>query len=105
MSPSDAVLVSRVLEGNLSAYATLMARYRLRFGRYAYHMLGNEPRRRGGAAGCLHPGVSFAGRCRHPERFAAWLFRIWSTGAAPRARGAGAGAARRAPLEAADGVA
>ena len=42
MSPSDAALVSRVLEGNLSAFATLMARYRADLGRYAYHMLGDR---------------------------------------------------------------
>ncbi len=42
MSDSDAALVARTLGGDLHAYAALMARYRDKFGRYAFHMLGNR---------------------------------------------------------------
>ena len=42
MSDSDAVLVARTLGGDLAAFADLMARYRDKFGRYAFHMLGNR---------------------------------------------------------------
>jgi len=42
VSPSDPELVDRARQGDLDAYALLMTRYRLRFGRYAFHLLGNE---------------------------------------------------------------
>ena len=41
-SPSDAELVHRVRQGDRDAYGPLLVRYRLRFGRYAFHLLGNE---------------------------------------------------------------
>ena len=42
MSDSDAALAARTLGGDLTAYAALMARYRDKFGRYAFHMPGNR---------------------------------------------------------------
>ena len=41
-SPSDAELVEQVRQGDRDAYGPLIVRYRLRFGRYAFHLLGNE---------------------------------------------------------------
>jgi RNA polymerase sigma-70 factor (ECF subfamily) len=76
MSDSDALLVAQTLEGDLEAYAALMARYRDGFGRYAFHMLGN----REDAQEALQDSFLRAYRalrdCREPHRFGAWLFRI-----------------------------
>ena len=69
MSDSDAALVARTLGGDLTAYDALMARYRDRFGRYAFHMLGN----REDAQEALQDSYVRAFRslpsCRQPERF------------------------------------
>jgi RNA polymerase sigma-70 factor (ECF subfamily) len=76
MSDSDAALVARTLEGDLSAYGVLMARYRDSFGRYAFHMLGNHE----DAQEAMQDSFIRAHRalkdCRQPDRFGAWLFRI-----------------------------
>jgi hypothetical protein len=42
MSDGDAALVARTLDGDLDAYAKLMARYRDTLGAYALHMLGTR---------------------------------------------------------------
>ena len=39
---SDAVIVARVLRGDVDAYGVLVERYRDRYARYAFHMLGNR---------------------------------------------------------------
>jgi RNA polymerase sigma-70 factor (ECF subfamily) len=76
MTESDAALVARTLAGDLDAFAGLMARYRNPLGRYALHMLGN----REDAEEALQDGFVRAyrslARCREPQRFGAWLFRI-----------------------------
>jgi RNA polymerase sigma-70 factor (ECF subfamily) len=104
VSPSDAELVQRVRQGDLDAYGPLMTRYRLRFGRYAFHLLGNES----DAEEALQDAFSLAyrslERCRHPDRFGAWLFRILVNRCRTAATRRGREEARRAPLEAADGV-
>ena len=76
VSPSDAVLVSRVLEGNLSAYATLMARYRADLGRYAYHMLGDRLDAEEALQDAFLRAYRSLATCAQPERFGSWLFAI-----------------------------
>ena len=104
VSPSDAELVQRVRQGDLDAYGLLMTRYRLRFGRYAFHLLGNESDAEEALQDAFTLAYRSLERCRHPERFAAWLFRILvnrcRTAATRRARDY----ARCVPVEAADGV-
>ena len=104
VSPTDAELVRRVRQGDLDAYGLLMTRYRLRFGRYAYHLLGNETDAEEALQDAFTLAYRSLDRCRHPERFAAWLFRILVNRCRTAATRRGRDEARRAPLEAADGV-
>src|SRR3954449_2739555 len=76
MSDSDAALVARTLAGDLDAYAALMARYRDAFGRYALHMLGNREDAQEAIQDSFVRAYGSLAKCREPERFAAWLFRI-----------------------------
>ena len=104
VSPSDAELVQRVRQGDLDAYGLLMTRYRLRFGRYAYHLLGNESDAEEALQDAFTLAYRSLERCRHPERFAAWLFRILVNRCRTLATRRGRREARRAPIEAADAV-
>ena len=76
MSDSDATLVARTLGGDLTAYAALMARYRDKFGRYAFHMLGNREDAQEALQDSFVRAYRSLASCRQPERFGAWLFRI-----------------------------
>lgn len=76
MSPSDAALVSKVLQGDLASYATLMARYRGDLGRYAYHMLGDRLDAEEALQDAFLRGYRSLAACEQPERFGAWLFAI-----------------------------
>ena len=76
MSDSDAALVARTLGGDLTAYAGLMARYRDKFGRYAFHMLGNREDAQEALQDSFVRAYRSLASCRQPERFGAWLFRI-----------------------------
>ena len=75
MSDSDAALVARTLGGDLTAYAGLMVRYRDRFGRYAFHMLGNREDAQEALQDSFVRAYRSLASCRQPERFGAWLFR------------------------------
>src|ERR671920_2416571 len=72
----DAELVRRVLAGDVDAYAPLVARYRSRFARYAVHMLGSREDAEEALQDAFVRAWRALGRCRDPERFDAWLFRI-----------------------------
>lgn len=76
MSDSDAALVARTLGGDLGAYASLMARYRDSFGLYAFRMLGNREDAQEAMQDSFLRAYSALRRCRQPDRFGAWLFRI-----------------------------
>ena len=76
MSDSDSALVARTLGGDLHAYAALMARYRDKFGRYAFHMLGNREDAQEALQDSFVRAYRALGACRQPDRFGAWLFRI-----------------------------
>src|SRR5919107_3071820 len=73
---SDAELVRRVLAGNVDAYATLVARYRDRYARYAVHMLGSREDAEEALQDAFVRAYRSLARCDDPERFGAWLFRI-----------------------------
>jgi RNA polymerase sigma-70 factor, ECF subfamily len=104
VSPSDADLVLRVRQGDLEAYGTLMTRYRLRFGRYAYHLLGNETDAEEALQEAFTAAYRALDRCRRPERFAAWVFRILVNRCRTVGARRGRDYARHAPLSAADGL-
>jgi RNA polymerase sigma-70 factor (ECF subfamily) len=89
---SDAVIVARVLRGDVHAYAELVARYRDRYARYALHMLGNREDAEEALQDAFTRAYRSLARCDDPERFGAWLFRILVN----RCRTAGARRGRRA---------
>jgi len=73
---SDEAVVRRVLAGDDEAYALLVARYRVRFTRYAVHMLGNREDAEEALQDAFVRAWRSLRRCRDPEHFDAWLFRI-----------------------------
>src|SRR5215207_4451512 len=76
MESSDAVLVTRVLHGDVNAYGALVSRYRDRYARYAVHMLGNREDAEEALQDAFTRAYRSLSRCEEPERFGAWLFRI-----------------------------
>ena len=95
---SDAVIVSRVLRGDVEAFAELVERYRDRYARYAFHMLGNREDAEEALQDAFTRAYRSLARCEEPERFAAWLFRILVN----RCRTVGARRVRRARTFVAD---
>jgi len=75
-SLTDGQIVSRVLAGDVDAYALLVARYRARLGRYALHMLGSREDAEEALQDAFVRAYRSLARCEDPERFGAWLFRI-----------------------------
>jgi len=73
---SDAVIVSRVLRGDVEAFGELVERYRDRYARYAFHMLGNREDAEEALQDAFTRAYRSLKRCEEPERFGAWLFRI-----------------------------
>jgi RNA polymerase sigma-70 factor (ECF subfamily) len=74
--PSDGAVVRRVLAGDTRAYATLVARYRDRLGRYALRMLGNLADAEEALQDTFVRGYRSLNRCTDPERYGAWMFGI-----------------------------
>ena len=72
----DAVLVRRVLAGDVDAYATLISRYRDRYGRFAVHMLGNREDAEEALQDTFVRAYRSLATCDDPVRFGSWLFRI-----------------------------
>ena len=89
---SDAVIVERVLRGNVEAFGALVERYRDRYARYALHMLGNREDAEEALQDAFTRAYRSLSRCDDPERFGAWLFRILVN----RCRTVGARRGRRA---------
>jgi RNA polymerase sigma-70 factor (ECF subfamily) len=73
---SDAVFVARVVRGDVEAFAALVERYRDRYARYAFHMLGNRQDAEEALQDAFTRAYRSLARCEDPERFGAWLFRI-----------------------------
>lgn len=73
---TDAAVVRRVLDGDVEAFAVLVARHRDRGARFAFAMLGD----RDDAEEALQDSFVRAFRglkgCREPERFGAWFLQI-----------------------------
>ncbi|HEX3865174.1 MAG TPA: RNA polymerase sigma factor [Gemmatimonadaceae bacterium] len=73
---SDAVIVARILRGDVEAFRVLVERYRDRYSRYAFHMLGNREDADEALQDAFTRAYRSLARCEDPERFGAWLFRI-----------------------------
>jgi len=98
---SDAVVVARVLRGDVESFRVLVERYRDRYARYAYHMLGNREDAEEALQDAFTRAYRSLARCEDPERFGAWLFRILLN----RCRTMGARRGRRARTFVVDDIA
>src|ERR1051325_4301876 len=87
----DAAVVARVLAGDSRAYATLVARYRGQFARYAVRMLGSREDAEEALQDAFVRGYRSLAKCDDPDRFGSWLFRILAN----RCRTAGTRRGRR----------
>jgi RNA polymerase sigma-70 factor, ECF subfamily len=90
-TPSDAEIVARVLDGDVDAYAVLVARYRGRFGRYALHMLGSREDAEEVLQDTFVRAYRSLAGCDDPEKFGSWIFSILLN----RCRTSGARGSRR----------
>lgn len=98
---SDAVIVARILRGDVEVFRVLVERYRDRYARYAVHMLGNREDAEEALQDAFTRAYRSLSRCEDPERFGAWLFRILVN----RCRTIGARRGRRARTFVVDEVA
>jgi len=60
----------------VEAFRILVERYRDRYARYAFHMLGNREDAQEALQDAFMRAYRSLPRCEDPERFGAWLFRI-----------------------------
>ena len=74
--PADAALIGRVLDGDVDAYAVLVARYRDRFLRYAVHMLGNREDAEEVLQDAFVRAYRSLAQCQDRARFNSWFFQI-----------------------------
>src|SRR5689334_528379 len=72
----DEVLVEQVLDGNVDAFAVLVARYRDRLARYATRLLGNVEDAEEVVQDTFVRAYRAMARCEDPARFGSWLFSI-----------------------------
>ena len=80
-----------MIDGDVDAYAVLVARYRGRLGRYAVHMLGSREDAEEALQDAFVRAYRSLARCEDPEKFGPWIFRILLN----RCRTAGARGTRR----------
>src|SRR5574341_1956974 len=73
---SDGTVVRAVLAGDLEQYAVLVHRYRDRYARYAFQMLGSQDAAEDAVQDALVRAYDQLARCRDPDNFAGWFFLI-----------------------------
>lgn len=73
---SDAALVVAARNGDDAAYGTLVERYQAAYVRYATRMLSSRPLAEDVVQDGFVTAYERLESCEHPERFAAWCFRI-----------------------------
>jgi RNA polymerase sigma-70 factor, ECF subfamily len=76
--PSDAAIISRVLDGDTEAFGLLVDRYESDLAKYARWALGNEDEAADAVQDALVRAYRSLHRCTDPTRFQGWLFRIVS---------------------------
>lgn len=74
--PSDAAVVAMVKAGDREAYRILVRRYQDGLYRHALRMIGHADTAADLVQGSLVKAYAHIHRCRDPERFGAWVFRI-----------------------------
>jgi RNA polymerase sigma-70 factor (ECF subfamily) len=72
----DAVLVQKVIDGDVDAFAVLVTRYRDRLARYATRLLGSVEDAEEVVQDTFVRAYRAIGRCEDPARFGSWLFSI-----------------------------
>jgi RNA polymerase sigma-70 factor (ECF subfamily) len=77
-SPTDGELVARVLKGDHEAFAGLTTRHQGALYRHAARMLGSPDVAEDAVQGALIKAYVSLARCREPDRFGSWVFRILS---------------------------
>ncbi|HEY2379297.1 MAG TPA: sigma-70 family RNA polymerase sigma factor [Gemmatimonadaceae bacterium] len=75
-SPSDRELIAAAAQGQVAAFATLLGRYRDVRTRFALRMLGNYDSADEALQAAFVRAFQSIARCRNPEQFGDWLFRI-----------------------------
>ncbi len=76
MAETDGGIVKRVLEGDVEAFALLVARHRERGARFAAAMLGDPFEAEEAVQDALVRAYRGLEGCRDPERFGAWFLQI-----------------------------
>ncbi len=94
MTETDGSIVQRVLDGDVEAFALLVARHRDRGARFAVSMLGDPFEAEDAVQDALVRAYRGLRGCRDPERFGAWFLQILVN----RCRTRGARTTRRAAL-------
>jgi RNA polymerase sigma-70 factor (ECF subfamily) len=89
---TDAVLVRRVLDGDVELYAEVVRRYRDRLARFAVRMLGDREDAEEALQDTFVRAYRALPRCEDPDRLGSWLFSILVN----RCRTVGARSTRRA---------
>lgn len=74
--PSDAVVVQRVLSGDVEAFALLVDRHHGRMARYAFHLLGSEAEAEEAVQDSFVRAYRSLGTYKEREQFGAWIARI-----------------------------
>lgn len=74
--PTDGDVVARVRSGDRDAYRILVKRYQDLLYRHALRMTGHADVAADLVQSSLVKAYTHIDRCRNPERFGAWLFRI-----------------------------
>jgi RNA polymerase sigma-70 factor (ECF subfamily) len=72
----DGEVVRRVLAGDVELFGVLVGRCRREFGRYAAALAGDPDAAADAMQEALIRAYRSLARCRDPERFRAWFFRI-----------------------------
>ena len=73
---SDGELVRLVLAGQVERYGDLVDRYRLEFGRLATALVGDADTADDALQEAFISAYRNLGRCRDPDRFRVWFYRI-----------------------------
>jgi RNA polymerase sigma-70 factor (ECF subfamily) len=73
---SDGAVVRRVLDGDAELFGVLVERYREKFGRYATSLVGDGDAAADAMQDAFIRAYDSLDRCREPDRFGSWFFRI-----------------------------
>jgi RNA polymerase sigma-70 factor, ECF subfamily len=76
MTPSDALIVRAVLDGDIEAFRTIVDRYHDEALRFATHLLGDHAEAEDAVQDTFLRAFRYLGSYKEQDRFRAWLWRI-----------------------------